>query len=193
MPDQENESSPIRVTGDKPQLEQDELEFDGERYDRIRQKLLRFFAARRLPNPENLTDETIYRALLSLKSGKIQSLELEPYLFKIAAHVAQEEYRRLKNYEEQSEWPPAIEPIVIQIDRREEEVYLDCLDECKEKLGSEDRELLAQYYAIAQGEDKIKRRQELADRRQISLKALRSRMVRIRRKLEKCIEDCVSR
>lgn len=171
----------------------DEMEFDPERYERVRQKLIRFFAARRLPNPENLADETIYRALVSLKSGKVEPLELEPYLFRIAQNVAWEEYRRLKRIGEQVEWPPAIEPPVIQIDQNEREAYLDCLDECWEKLEAEDRELLERYYAIERGADKIQRRQEMSDQLQIGLKALRSRLLRIRRKLEKCIEDCVSR
>ena len=63
---------------------------------------------------------------------------------------------------------------------------------CLNELPTESNQLILQYYEDER-RVKINNRQAMADRLGIPLNALRSRVQRIRDKLEQCITHCLSR
>ena len=69
---------------------------------------------------------------------------------------------------------------------------LTCLRNCLQTLSSDNRELILQYY---QGEksEKIKNRKKLMERLGIPVNTLRMRALRLRERLQGCVEECVSR
>ena len=73
----------------------------------------------------------------------------------------------------------------------EEEPRRECLERCLEELPRESRDLVLQYYG-AEGRSKIETRRRLAERLALSDNALRSRVQRLRERLERCIAECMS-
>jgi len=69
---------------------------------------------------------------------------------------------------------------------------MDCLEQCLETIPKRDKEMITLYY---QGEanTKISNRKKLAQESGISLNALRLRAMRIKRKLEDCVNECLRR
>ena len=60
------------------------------------------------------------------------------------------------------------------------------LDECLEAIPPESRAMLLEYYSAEAGE-RIRVRQEMADRMGLSANALRNRCLRLRKNLQECM------
>jgi DNA-directed RNA polymerase specialized sigma24 family protein len=73
--------------------------------------------------------------------------------------------------------------------RAHDEQALRCLDRCLTTLTPENRELISRYYS-GQELRKPADRQRLAEELGITVDALRTRALRIRRELELCITRC---
>ena len=71
-----------------------------------------------------------------------------------------------------------------------QEQRLDCLEHCLQGLPPKDRDLIGGYY---QGETSVKihNRRSLAAKLGVPLNALRIRALRIRERLEACVEGCL--
>lgn len=156
----------------------------GQKYERIRRELIRFFARRGCPIAEELGDETINRV-----AGKVP--EIAPgyvgdpcwCFLGFARNVFNEYLKYLKKQGNTLPMPPPDPP-------DEKERRFACLDKCLNKLDTEDRELILEYYR----EDKrakIERRKHLAERCGVTLNTLRMRVHRIKLVLERCINDCL--
>ena len=65
-----------------------------------------------------------------------------------------------------------------------------CLEKCLEQLSENDRELINPYYAFEQ-ENIVDKRNELARSLEISTKALRLRVNRLRVSLTNCVKSCL--
>jgi len=67
-----------------------------------------------------------------------------------------------------------------------------CLRGCLETLSNENRELILEYY---QGEkrEKIQNRKRLMERLGIPVNTLRMRALRLRERLQGCVEECLTR
>jgi len=78
----------------------------------------------------------------------------------------------------------------LEEERSDRESRVECLERCIESLQADSRDLIINYY---QGETgaKIKNRKQLAERLKIPINALRIRALRIREKLEDCVENCI--
>jgi DNA-directed RNA polymerase specialized sigma24 family protein len=74
---------------------------------------------------------------------------------------------------------------------REDERLRDCFDQCLAEFSSENRSLILQYYE-GERRDKISNRHQLAVTLTLSDNALRSRVQRLRDRLEHCVRTCVS-
>jgi DNA-directed RNA polymerase specialized sigma24 family protein len=72
----------------------------------------------------------------------------------------------------------------------EQDPRVVCLDRCLESLPPQNRYLIVNFYE-EEKRAKIELRQDLADRLQISINALRIRAHRIRVSLEECISTCL--
>ena len=149
---------------------------------------MRFFEWRAIESADEHADETINRVARRIDEG--QNVEnLKSYFYGVARMVFME---ALKDRERapvafddapqslRQQAPEQIEP----------DARVLCLDRCLDSLTPHNRKLIVDYYQ-EERRAKIELRQELAERLQIPLNALRIRAHRIRLSLEKCITNCL--
>jgi DNA-directed RNA polymerase specialized sigma24 family protein len=181
------------------QLDQDR-ERAGEKYERIRQKLMKFFKWRGCACVEEYTDRTIDRVTRKIAEGADLHVT-DPYLYfhGVAVNVLREHWREpARELEALDELPalqtPAHYPYEQQeehAERMEKERRLDCLNDCVGELSAKQLELITRYHET-EGMDKA-RRKALADSLGLAMNALRIRAYRIRTGLENCVENCLKR
>jgi DNA-directed RNA polymerase specialized sigma24 family protein len=155
-------------------------------YQETRCKLARFFEWRGCPFPEDHADETINRVAKRISEGE-DIRDLPKYFFGVA---------RLLFLEIQKEGARELQalnnlPAAVSSSPDSRAQGLDCLRRCLESISSKQRDLIIGYY---QGEKsaKIKNRQRLSERLQIPINTLRMRALRLRDKLEECVENCLN-
>ena len=153
----------------------------------IRKSLMKFFVRKGCAHAEELTDQTLDRAMLIVhrEPGKY------PKPISLCCGVARIvwfEYRR-KTVPEALEGEDIPAPALPEDDFTEHE--LQCLRHCLEQLPLSDRELITQYHQF-QGRQKIENRKYLAQLYG-GLNKLRITTCRIRARLHDCINSCVQR
>ena len=158
-----------------------------EKYLEIRGNLTRFFEWRGCPFPEDHADETMNRVAKKVDAGE-EILNPAGYAMGVARLLLLEIVKGRQR--EQS----ALTEI-----GRESEAYeaeddsegrLTCLRNCLQTLSSENRDLILQYY---QGEksEKIQNRKKLMERLGVPVNTLRMRALRLRERLQGCVEECM--
>ncbi|HZM98418.1 MAG TPA: hypothetical protein VFB70_03445 [Pyrinomonadaceae bacterium] len=164
-------------------------ESGSEKYLEIRGNLTRFFEWRGCPFPEDHADETMNRVAKKVDAGE-EILNPAGYAMGVARLLLLEIVKGRQR--EQS----ALTEI-----GRESEAYeaeddsegrLTCLRNCLQTLSSENRDLILQYY---QGEksEKIQNRKKLMERLGVPVNTLRMRALRLRERLQGCVEECLGR
>lgn len=159
----------------------------GEKYEAIRLKLVKYFDWRGAHFPEECADETIDRAVRKLESGETIR-DIPTYCYGIARIVLLETLKKPDNRKVTLDELSLI--AVPPASREEESTEKECFNRCLSELPVESRQLILQYYQDERRE-KINNRQAIADRLGIPLNALRSRVQRLRDKLEQCIKKCL--
>jgi RNA polymerase sigma factor (sigma-70 family) len=161
----------------------------GAQYELIRRKLVRFFELRAIIEADERADETINRVARRIDEGEHID-HLIGYFYGVARMILMEALK------DRDRTPVALED-APQILRQHEvsqeiepEARVVCLDRCLDSLPPDNRALIMDYYQ-EERRAKIELRQELAERLQIPLNALRIRAHRIRMSLEKCITGCL--
>ncbi len=160
----------------------------GAQYEIIRRKLVRFFEWRAIEAADERADETINRVARRIAEGQIID-NLRSYFYGVARMVFMETLKErehapvtfedaLPNLHQEVTQEPEPDPRVV------------CFDRCLDSLPPESRNLIMTYYE-EERRAKIELRQELAERLQIPLNALRIRAHRIRVNLERCITTCL--
>lgn len=154
----------------------------GERYERIRSKLILIFASRGGAFPEEMADDCVNRVMQKLPelAGRYDG-EPEFYFYSVAKMIFLEWTRKLR---------PIELPVIGKSSPEVEQQYM-CLEECLSQLTDPSRELVMEYYQ-QEKRAKIDRRAALASRLGIAANALRIRAHRIRQALEKCVLECVN-
>ena len=154
----------------------------GELYEKIRWRLIAILASRGCRIPEELADETIDRVARRVHDIETTYVgDKSLYFLGVMNNVHHEFLKRPRL----SELAPTPEDSVVK-----EQIYL-CLDKCVEKLTPHAREIIEQYYA-ADKSAKINLRKRIATALGISNSNLRLRALRIRAKLQVCIERCLN-
>jgi DNA-directed RNA polymerase specialized sigma24 family protein len=164
-------------------------ESGSEKYLEIRGNLTRFFEWRGCPFPEDHADETMNRVAKKVDAGE-EILNPAGYAMGVARLLLLEIVKGRQR--EQS----ALTEI-----GRESEAYeseddgegrLTCLRNCLQTLSSEIRDLILEYY---QGEksEKIQNRKKLMERLGVPVNTLRMRALRLRERLQGCVEECTGR
>jgi DNA-directed RNA polymerase specialized sigma24 family protein len=164
-------------------------ESGSEKYLEIRGNLTRFFEWRGCPFPEDHADETMNRVAKKVDAGE-EILNPAGYAMGVARLLLLEIVKGRQR--EQS----ALTEI-----GRESEAYeaeddgegrLTCLRNCLQTLSCENRDLILQYY---QGEksEKIQNRKKLMERLGVPVNTLRMRALRLRERLQGCVEECTGR
>ena len=161
----------------------------GEKYENLRLTLMKFFDWRGARFPEELADETINRVIRKIDEGETIR-DLPTYCHGVARMVLLE---KLKSPESRRADFEALPPAALAAPEQEEEdVRQDCFERCLKELPAESRQLILQYYSDEKRE-KISRRLAMAERLGIPLNALRSRVQRIRNRLEECVNGCMNK
>lgn len=163
----------------------------GAQYEIIRQKLVRFFEWRAIGSADEHADETINRVARRIDEGQIIE-NLKSYFYGVARMVCMEVVK------DREHAPIALDDALALLRDKAAEVTetveadprVLCFDRCLDSLAPEQRTLITTYYE-EERRAKIELRQELADKLNIPLNALRIRAHRIRVNLEKCITTCL--
>ena len=172
-------------------LDAEDRDAAGEKYILLREHLRLFFNWRGCPAPEDHADETLNRAARRLEAGEIVN-DFRAYVFGVARFLHHEIIRE----EEKTRRSLAEMGNQTAVDSSEEklrrEKRLDCLEKCLSAISDADRDLITAYY---QGEQKLKieNRKKLLDSLNLKPSGLRMRALRLREKLEICLQNCLER
>jgi DNA-directed RNA polymerase specialized sigma24 family protein len=161
------------------------LDSDRERagalYEKIRWRLIAILAARGCTVAEDLADDTIDR--VSRRVADIQETYVGDkaiYFLGVMNNVHHEFLKR----------PTAPRLVAPQpAEPATEQVHV-CLDKCLERLAPHARQLIEKYYAENK-QAKINLRRMIARQLGVSASNLRLRALRIRAKLQECINQCL--
>ncbi|HKQ08060.1 MAG TPA: hypothetical protein VJ464_23240 [Blastocatellia bacterium] len=168
-------------------------------YERIRKKLVAFFECRGCHFPEDLTDVTINRVAKRISEGvEIHTTKPSAYFFGVAYKVLQESWSdpsvKSLSLDDSSSQIRLIEKLTASGEAEAPppapDREMECLEQCLEQISSANRKLIIQYYQNVGGA-KIRHRKQLAGQLGISGNALRIQALRIRKRLEQCVTDCL--
>jgi DNA-directed RNA polymerase specialized sigma24 family protein len=155
-------------------------------YERLRRRLVRFFALHGIQRAAEAADEAFNRLAKRLSGGEVIH-KLEPYLAGIARLVALEERQSL-----QRERQALLDLTVEDPPPGEEERMLAALEHCVRELPEGSGELLRRYYGGA-GSARTREREAMARELGLSANSLRNRILRLRQKLERSVRERLER
>lgn len=154
----------------------------GQRYEQLRQRLLYFFGVRHLIHAEEHADEVLDRLARRLAEDVPLASGIEAFALGIARNLEREQWKKPQSVE--LPWHLPSVPSTSEISQA-----MLCLESCLDSLDDASRRSILRFYR-ADGAEKIRLRQSLAEELGIDANALRVRMHRIRARLEKCVVDC---
>ena len=161
----------------------------GEKYLEIRSNLTRFFEWRGCSFPEDHADETFNRLARKIDEGE-EILNPAGYAMGVARLLLLEIMKsRQREQTALNEIGTASEAYVADDDGEDR---LECLRKCLQGLPPDNRDLILQYYQGEKGE-KIQNRKKLLEQLGVPVNTLRMRALRLREKLQGCVEECLSR
>jgi DNA-directed RNA polymerase specialized sigma24 family protein len=155
-------------------------------YERIRRTLVKFFDWRGIAAPDECADEVFDRLARKLEDTTVG--DVRKYVHGIARLVALERRRG---------------PVFASIDDVSEpsatatassdpgHPLQDCFERCLDALPADSRSLLLRYYE-GERQTKISNRRRLATMLGVTENGLRSRVQRLRDRLEQCVHACAA-
>jgi DNA-directed RNA polymerase specialized sigma24 family protein len=153
----------------------------GEKYEKIRLRLVRIFTCRGCCEAEDLADQTI-NVVAARIDWLIENYKGDPSLFfyGVAKKIYQEQFKK--------KLPPVLPPPP---DTTQVESECACLENClKQELAVPDRQIVLRYHEKDK-QEKINLRKQIAAELGITLNALRIRVHHIHSRLRPCIEQCL--
>jgi RNA polymerase sigma factor (sigma-70 family) len=162
----------------------------GQRYEKIRARLIRIFIGRGCFEAEQLADETINRVTQKLSQVIESYAGGEPalYFYGVADKIHLEWLRKQKKIKQ----IPFSETDGTRGGEVESaEAEYECLESCLETLPEAYRRLIVEYYRKEKSA-KIENRRKLAQQLKISTNALQIKASRIRTELRECVQKCVA-
>jgi len=174
----------LRRLGDDP-------ERAGIEYERLRRTLMKFFDWGGAWAPDECADETLDR-LADKLAVDTRIDDVARYAHGIARLVLLERLRRqaqdpLGRGADQADL--SVFPSIPQGET--DEALHHCFERCLAGLAEDSRTLVLEYY-VGEGRTKIDHRRRLARSLGLSENALRSRVQRLRDRVEQCVESCVA-
>jgi DNA-directed RNA polymerase specialized sigma24 family protein len=166
-------------------------------YDQLRRKLTLFFECSRGWDALALAEEVLDR--LARKDEAYEIRNAAEFAFGVARNLRKEALRRsattfvtsdLIMLEDPKGRMESLEATVL--NKIEGEKRQGCISECLQSWDEQDRRLLLEYYPM-DASDLEATRLRIAGVLQIKIGALRTRMCRLREKLQTCFEDCCAR
>ena len=159
----------------------------GRKYLEIRNNLTRFFAWRGCSFPEDHADETINRMAKRVFEGEA-ILNHSGYAMGVARLLLLEINKGRQREQSALAEIGAMPDVYVPADD-DGETRLNCLRNCLQTLSPDNRDLILQYYQGEKGE-KIENRKKLLERLAIPVNTLRMRALRLRERLQGCVEEC---
>jgi DNA-directed RNA polymerase specialized sigma24 family protein len=162
-----------------------DLERAGEEYERLRRALVKFFDWRGAPEPDSCADEALDRLAKKLDETDVE--DVRNYAHGIARHILLERRRdpSFSSIEGHPHLPAVVTP-------EDEDAQLHhCFDRCLAEIPEDGRSLVVRYYE-GERSTKISNRRSMAAALGLSEGALRSRVQRLRDRLEQCVQSCVA-
>ncbi|MFN7964949.1 MAG: hypothetical protein U0V87_04570 [Acidobacteriota bacterium] len=156
-------------------------------FEQLRRTLVRFFGWRGVGAPDDAADETLDRVARRLAEGHAVQ-DVSDFALGIARMVLRESWRA-RRFEPltdsgamQVAAAPDSDPTI-----ESESAMATYLDHCLATLTESARSLVLDYYAGSTGRNKIEARRALATAHGLGENALRSRVQRLRDRLEECV------
>lgn len=159
----------------------DDPEAAAREFESLRRKLVNIFSYEGCRDPEQAADTVLDRMAKRLAEGEVIE-KPERWLRGAAKFVSRE--LRLEYHQEVSgiRRMPLPDPAPEEAERNQE-----CLEHCLRLLPVESRNLVERYYRSEGGKTLIQSRKALALELGISVEALRTRALRLRKDLEACV------
>lgn len=155
----------------------------GEEYERLRFRLCTFFSQRQCSFADELADETINRVILRSSEENIENKVA--YCYGVAKNVYRESFRRERTHVD-------IDDVTIAAKAPEEPSFSrECLDKCLDKISSDSRNLLLDYFSEAKLA-KIELHRRISESLDMTQTALRMKVMRSKQKLKICVQECMS-
>jgi RNA polymerase sigma factor (sigma-70 family) len=162
-------------------------EIAGQKYEKIRQRLIRIFLGRGCFEAEALADETIIRVTRKVPQVVVDYVgEPALYFYGVANKIHYEWLRKQKKINSL----PLTETQTEPESGTESGAEYECLEICLETLPADERGLIVEYYRDEKTA-KIENRRELAEKSGISVSALQVKAFRIRARLKQCLQKCL--
>ena len=163
----------------------------GDKYETIRQSLVKLFVWNGCWDAEDLADETIDRVMRRVPEIAIDYSGDPALYFYGVARMMLKERRRHKTISSESQ-SLELRAVPTSNPQSDDEVNrkFECLDECIAKLPADSRELILDYYQ-EEKRAKIDFRRQIAQRMGMDVENLRVRVFRIRAAIYKCMEKCL--
>lgn len=156
-------------------------------YESMRSRLTIFFQSKQCMYADDLVDTVLDRVAIKIETVEVENMSA--YIFGVAKNVYREYVRKvpLMNEIDEAQLSAApTPPDMFEVERVR--LKLDgCLDEMKET----DRDLLIEYMS-ARGSEKKKSHQEITKRLSTTATALRMKIVRLKRQLKQCLQECLA-
>jgi DNA-directed RNA polymerase specialized sigma24 family protein len=159
------------------------------KYLEIRNNLTRFFEWRGCSFPEDHADETINRVAKKVAEGE-EILNPSGYAMGVARLLLLEVIKGRQR--EQAALTEMGTTTGVYVDPDDTETRLTCLRSCLQTLPPDNRDLILEYYQGEKGK-KIQNRKKLLERLGVPVNTLRMRALRLRERLQGCVEECLSR
>ena len=150
----------------------------GERYEKIRRRLIGIFSSRGCYNADDLADRSI-NVVLSKIEWLLPNYVGDPALYFYA--VAKKIYLEDLKKKPAPNLPPP-DPTAPEVEQ-----LSDSLDDCLDQLAPGERDLILRYHQFEK-QEKIQNRKRLAEELQLSRNALRIKVCHIHFRLKDCIE-----
>jgi len=170
-----------------------DIERAGKEYERLRAALVKYFDWRGGWPPEECADETLDRLMRRLEDaarmdGAAAIDDVRRYAHGIARLVLTERRRQRPSFAMDE---AALARLASPDPFDDEGPLSPCFERCLDELPPESRMLAIEYYA-AGSSGKIDNRRRLAALFGLSDNALRSRVQRVRDRLERCVTRCTA-
>jgi DNA-directed RNA polymerase specialized sigma24 family protein len=169
-----------------------DAEVAGDKYLLLRRNLVRYFEGRGCPFAEDHADEAINRIAKRIHESE-EIRDINSYAYGIARLLLLEIYKGRERDEKALKELTSLRLVDSQVAGSDEsDDRLECLNHCLAALPTEGRTLIVAYYQ-GDNQSRIENRKRLTQSLGIPNRALRSRAVRIREKLEGCLSGCLKR